>query len=204
MAPRTSPKPAVSGKQTTLGPHLIRSGSAKSTTPSAGATARKQRSAAAQDASDGRVETDVVLAILPVHLRNIASRQKNHEYRKYRLQDGVERLWFYETRGTKEDPGRAAITHIATIPPTTRHTPGNVPEEPEGIGNADFNAGLKVSKYGYPILGMHELVKPVTLEEMKTSWGLSAPMGWSYVRRGLWESQWGDEEGREERLKRLF
>ncbi|KGQ08955.1 hypothetical protein BBAD15_g5707 [Beauveria bassiana D1-5] len=204
MAPRTSPKPAVSGKQTTLGPHLIRSGSAKSTTPSAGATARKQRSAAAQDASDGRVETDVLLAILPVHLRNIASRQKNHEYRKYRLQDGVERLWFYETRGTKEDPGRAAITHIATIPPTTRHTPGNVPEEPEGIGNADFNAGLKVSKYGYPILGMHELVKPVTLEEMKTSWGLSAPMGWSYVRRGLWESQWGDEEGREERLKRLF
>ncbi|KAM3503887.1 hypothetical protein MY10362_003918 [Beauveria mimosiformis] len=183
MAPRTSPKPAVSGKQTTLGPHLIRSGSAKST-PSAGAT-------------------DVLLAILPVHLRNIASRQKNHEYRKYRLQDGVERLWFYETRGTKEDPGRAAITHIATIPPTTRHTPGNVPEELEGIGNADFNTSLKRSKYGYPILGMHKLVKPVTLEEMKTSWGLSAPMGWSYVRRGLWESQRGDEEG-EERLKQLF
>ncbi|KAM3550440.1 hypothetical protein MY1884_008250 [Beauveria asiatica] len=152
MAPRTSPKPAVSGKQTTLGPHLIRSGSAKST-PSAGATARKQRSAATQDASDGRVETDVLLAILPAEEPRVP---------KYRLQDGVERLWFYETRGTKEDPGRAAITHIATIPPTTRHTPGNVPEEPEGIGNADFNAGLKRSKYGYPILEMHKLVEPVT------------------------------------------
>ncbi len=94
--------------------------------------------------------------------------------------------------------------HIATIPANVRHTPGSVPEEPEGIGNADFNAGLKKSKYGYPILGMYELVKPVTLQEMKSTWSLSAPMGWSYVREGLWEDRWGNEDGREERLKQLF
>jgi hypothetical protein len=38
------------------------------------------------------VETNVLMAIKPVHLTNIASRQKNYEYRKYRLRDGVERL----------------------------------------------------------------------------------------------------------------
>lgn len=36
-----------------------------------------------------RVSTDVLLAIEPEHLANIASREKNHDYRKYRLKDGV-------------------------------------------------------------------------------------------------------------------
>ncbi|ATY62007.1 hypothetical protein A9K55_007100 [Cordyceps militaris] len=206
MAPRNIPTRAVSGTQTTLGPHLIRRATASSATTPAKpkpSSRSKKRQSAKTDVSN-RVESDVLMSILPVHLNNIATRQKNHEYRKYRLQDGVERLWFYETRGTREDPGRGAITHIATIPPTIRHTPGSVPEEPHGIGNADFNAGLKKSKYGYPILELYELVTPLTLDEMKKSWGLTAPMGWSYVKKGLWEQQWGNEDGREQRLKKLF
>jgi hypothetical protein len=58
----------------------------------------KSRSSSKSEASaDNRVMTDVLMAIKPVHLKNIASRQKNHEYRKYRLRDEVTRLWFYET-----------------------------------------------------------------------------------------------------------
>jgi len=33
--------------------------------------------------------------------------------------------------------------------------------------NEDFNAGLKQSKYGYPILELCALVTPVTLRGMK-------------------------------------
>lgn len=62
--------------------------------------------------SRDRVETDVLLAIKPVHLANIASQQKNHEYRKYCLRDGVTRLWFYET--SEGGHGRSAITHVPT------------------------------------------------------------------------------------------
>ncbi|KAI3337444.1 hypothetical protein HD806DRAFT_476690 [Xylariaceae sp. AK1471] len=112
------------------------------------------------------------------HLANIASRKKNHEYRKYRLPDGVERLWLYETAN---GGGTASITHIAVIPDSVRHVPGQVPTEPPGIGNDDFNAGLKQSKYGYPILELYELVQPVTRAEMKSKWDMSAPMGWRYV-----------------------
>lgn len=79
-----------------------------------------------------------------------------------------------------------------------------MPEEPEGIGNADFNAGLKKSKYGYPILELYELIRPVNLEEMKTTWGISAPMGWSYLNPGLWENRWGQKETQEQQLKQLF
>lgn len=68
--------------------------------------ARSPRSKVAPD----RVQTDVILAIKPVHLDHIISRRKNHEYRTYRLRDGVERLWLYETRGDGEKKGSTAIT----------------------------------------------------------------------------------------------
>ena len=64
---------------------------------------RKNPKVAAPD----RVLSDVLLSIKPVHLANIVSRQKNHEYRKYRLQDGVSRLWLYETG---DNGGRRAIS----------------------------------------------------------------------------------------------
>ncbi|KAJ2892385.1 hypothetical protein MKZ38_009905 [Zalerion maritima] len=153
-----------------------------------------------------RVETDVLMAIKPVHLANIASRQKNHEYRKYRLRDGVERLWFYETRDGGS--GRAAITHVAVIPPDIRRTPGTVPTEPFGLGNDDFNAGRKESKFGYPVLELYELVRPVTVGDMKTKWGMGgAPMGWRFLPTGLWVDRWGfadDDEGRTQQLRRVF
>jgi hypothetical protein len=95
--------------------------------------------------------------------------------------------------------------YIAVITPNTRHEPGFVPTEPFGIGNEDFNAGLKESKYGYPILELYELANPVTLNEMKTRWGMGgAPMGWKYVASDLWEDRWGEDEERGEKVKKLF
>ncbi|KAI1151414.1 hypothetical protein F4825DRAFT_358522 [Nemania diffusa] len=166
--------------------------------PKATAKPRSKKSAKPAD----RMETDVLLSIKSVHLANIASRKKNHEYRKYRLRDGVERLWFYETG---DEGGKSAITHIAVIPNSVRHTPGTVPTEPFGIGNDDFNAGRKVSKYGYPILALYELVKPVTLAEMKSEWAMGgAPMGWRYVGSELWKDRWGVSSERDDKVKKVF
>ncbi|KAF2966466.1 hypothetical protein GQX73_g7119 [Xylaria multiplex] len=149
-----------------------------------------------------RVETDVLLSIKSVHLANIISQKKNHEYRKYRLRDGVKRLWFYETA---DEGGKSAITHVAVIPDSVRHTPGSVPAEPFGIGNEDFNAGRKVSKYGYPILELYELVRPVTLDEMKSKWAMGgAPMGWRYVGSRLWADRWGESGDRNDKVKKVF
>jgi hypothetical protein len=73
------------------------------------------------------------------------------------------------------------------------------------MGNSEFNAGMKQSKYGYPIMQLHELVRPVTLGEMKMAWGMgSAPMGWRYVNEAMWQDRWGEEEGRGTRVKRVF
>ncbi|RGP66058.1 pua protein [Fusarium sporotrichioides] len=164
----------------------------------------KQRSnTRSQSTTPGRITSDVLMSIKPHHLANIISRDKNHEYRKYRLKDGVARLWLYETGS---GGGSSSITHIAIIPPTTRHEPGSVPTEPPGIGNEDFNAGRKESKYGYPIIELYKLVHPVTLEEMKTRWGMGGvPMGWQYVTPDLWENRWGErEEERSDKVNKVF
>ncbi|QPC76790.1 hypothetical protein HYE68_007542 [Fusarium pseudograminearum] len=153
-------------------------------------TRPKNLSVPKSQSTPSRALSDVLLSIKPHHLTNIISREKNHEYRKYRLKDGVSRLWLYET-GT--DGGSSSITHIAIIPPTTRHEPGSVPTEPPGNGNEDFNAGRKESKYGYPILELYELVNPVTLNEMKTRWGMGPPQGRQYVKSDLWEDRWGED-----------
>lgn len=100
--------------------------------------------------------------------------------------------------------GFAFVSHIAVIPAQIRHTPGTVSEQPHGIGNSEFNAGLKMSKYGYPIHAMYELLRPVALDEMKDSWNMSAPMGWSYIKRDLWDDRWGTEETQLINLKQIF
>jgi hypothetical protein len=79
-----------------------------------------------------------------------------------------------------------------------------VPTEPFGIGNEEFNAGLKQSKYGYPVLELFQLLRPVTLSEMKSQWGMGgAPMGWRYVGADLWEDRWGDDQGKD-KVQKIF
>lgn len=107
MALARASHPARGRKQITLSRTLF-----KRTAPATSAASNPTRATAGVSAASDRVLTDVILAIQPTHLGNIVSRQKNHEYRKYRLRDGVERLWFYESKGARhgERKGRAAIT----------------------------------------------------------------------------------------------
>ncbi|QPC67916.1 hypothetical protein HYE67_010147 [Fusarium culmorum] len=82
---------------------------------------RQKKLPKSQATTPSRTLSDMLLSIKPHHLANIISREKNHEYRNRRLKDGVSRLWLYET-GT--GGGSLSITHIAIIPPNTRHEPG--------------------------------------------------------------------------------
>ncbi len=90
--------------------HRVSKSSQSTNKPKAGALSKSAGSAIDTKRSD------VLLAIKPVHLGNIVSRQKNHEYRKYRLHDEVVRLWLYETRDGGS--GRSSITYVSLASPT--------------------------------------------------------------------------------------
>ena len=56
-----------------------------------------------------RVYTDAILCINPEFSQLIESREKNHEYRVYKLRPTVVRLWLYETAPT------LAITSVSFV-----------------------------------------------------------------------------------------
>lgn len=86
-----------------------------------------------------------------------------------------------------------------------RHTPGTVPEKLLGIGNDDFNDGRKVSKYGYPVLELYKLARPVALDEMNSRWAMGSPTGWRYVPAALWLDRWGSyDDARANKVFRVF
>jgi len=81
---------------------------------------------------------DVVMSIKPNFVKLIQEKKKNYEFRKYIPKLGIYRLWIYTTSPV------CILEYVAEI--------DNIVEYPEsvignGVGNEDFNNGLKKSKY---------------------------------------------------------
>lgn len=123
---------------------------------------------------------DIFMSIRPEHIHGIATSAKNHEYRRYLLPSSVRRIWFYTTAPISR------IEHVARI--SHGKVPGEVLED-GGIGNVDFNAGKKVSKYGYEILDLWKLRQPISLK-LAISEGFlkGAPQKYCWVPLALLES----------------
>jgi hypothetical protein len=81
---------------------------------------------------------------------------KDHEFRKYRLSPDARFLWLYQTAPV------CAVTHVLEVDAV--RLPGQVTSS--GLGCADFNAGLKASKFAYPILRVSRLPTPVSSSEL--------------------------------------
>jgi hypothetical protein len=122
-----------------------------------------------------RVYTDAVLPIKQEFMDLIAAGKKNHEYRAYKMRETVERIWLYTTTPT------CAVTHVMV---TSRpKIPGQVCD-PSGVGNDDFDLGLKKSKFGYPVLGLYRLKDPLKPEAMKKL-EIAPPQGLVYAPKSL-------------------
>ena len=71
------------------------------------------------------------------------------------------------------------LRYIATI--SHGKSPGEIEVE-DGMGNADFNAGLKgAAVYGYEIKELYQLNEPLALTEMQKRYGATFPQRFSYM-----------------------
>ena len=61
---------------------------------------------------------------------------------------------------------------MATTGPAKR--PGEV-RDSSGIGNDDFDAGLKGCKFGYPIIQLYQFTDPLDRNTLKGRYGLTPP-----------------------------
>lgn len=141
--------------------------------------------------ASSRVFTDVVLTIKPTHASSIAARTKNHEFRGYKLREGVVRLWLYESAPVK------AISYVVeTAPP---RLPGEV-NDVNGEGNDAFDASSLQScaRYAYPVRGLLKLDKPITRELLKELYGVTPSQGFCYANQRL------VDEVQLKRMERIF
>ncbi|KAI0669396.1 hypothetical protein C8Q78DRAFT_1070593 [Trametes maxima] len=196
IPPKTAKQVAASGTQSTTDEQVALDASEDAQSPTKPPKIRRRQSLPTPQSKkkpkaghEDRVESDVVLSIKPEFTKLISERKKNHEYRKYKLKEEVCRLWLYETAPT------SAITYVME---TSRpKVPGEV-NDPSGIGNDDFDKGLKQSKYGYPVTGLYKLRKPLTTLELKERFDIAVPQGWRYATRKL------VDEAKLEDMKKLF
>ena len=65
--------------------------------------------------------------------------------------------------------------------------PGEV-QDSSGVGNDDFDAGKKESKYGYPVMALYELQTPLDSKHMKADYRISPPQGYYYAPEKLVEA----------------
>jgi hypothetical protein len=136
-------------------------------------------------------KADILISIKPIHIANIASRAKNHEFRKYLIPNSVKRMWFYTSSPAQR------LQYVAVI--SNGKKPGEIDKTEFHIGNAEFNAGDMGSSYAYEIIHLYELGQSLSLQEL---------IGKKYLKGPPQKYQWVSEEMVDdiplESLKMLF
>lgn len=107
---------------------------------------------------------------------------KNYEFRRYRMSHMVSHVYFYILAPI------SAIRYVASIKTVhSRRLDGPIPET--GVGNREFNEGAaqwKGYEFAYEITGVWELLKEISLQELKDNYGLKgAPRGLVYAPEKL-------------------
>lgn len=115
---------------------------------------------------------DVVISIKPKFVNLIKDGQKNYEFRKYIPKKGVDRIWIYTSSPICSLEYVAEIDHIVTYPEHILE---------KGVGNDEFNNGLKQSQYAYHIKHLYRLNTPLELKKLKAEFGFTAPQSYFYL-----------------------
>ena len=71
---------------------------------------------------------------------------------------------------------------------TEPKTPGQV-KDSTGIGNDDFDAGKKVSKYGYPVIGLWKLKTPITIQMLKADYKMTIPQSFCFLPKAVADAE---------------
>lgn len=116
----------------------------------------------------------IYLSIKPKFTKKIETGEKDHEFRKYVPKEIIDTLFVYETVPTCQ------LKYIIELEKIVEY-PNKINEL--GYGNADFNAGLKQSKYAYEIKHVDLLEKPICLKELKEVYDFSPPQSYAYDDR---------------------
>ncbi|KAJ7655221.1 hypothetical protein DFH06DRAFT_1201943 [Mycena polygramma] len=141
---------------------------------------------------------DAIIPMTDNYMQNIVCKEKNYEFRRYRISPSVQRIWFYLNAPLSH------IAYICEIDPARTRNAGDPPLPEDGLGNTEFNSerggDWERCDYAYRIRSVWRIKIPISLKAMKEQYGLKgAPRGLVYVPEllasdVLWDQQecvWG-------------
>lgn len=125
-----------------------------------------------------------LVAIDGKYMAKIIQGEKNHEFRKYAMND-VLCIWFYQTKPGKgeqvEEGASQHITHVCVIDEATNRQSENWKKLPtKGDGNVEYNeetSRFTGYDHAFRIKKVYKLKTPISKEEMLTDHGIHPPQG---------------------------
>ena len=113
----------------------------------------------------------IFISIKPIHTQKIESGQKNYEFRKYIPKKRISKLYVYESSPS------SCLKYILTIDKIVEY-PDKI--DGQGIGNYEFNNGLKKTKYAYHIASVKKIDNPIKLDELRREYDFCPPQSYAY------------------------
>ena len=152
-----------------------------------GAGVVKQQPKKTRQVSTPRPERhDALLAMCEPYMQQIVDGTKSYEFRRYRLNTSIERIWFYRVAP------HSSVEYICEIEPARTREKGDEPLEENGLGNWEYNTGHEDWEgydYAYKIKSVYQLHEPITLQTLQVKYDFkSAPRGWKYTPKSLVDS----------------
>lgn len=114
---------------------------------------------------------EIYISIKPEYTKLIESKEKNYEFRRYLIKD-LRKMYIYESE-------TSCLKYIMEVDEPVLY-PNEIDEN--GIGNKEFNQG-NVYCCAYPIKHLYKLSKPISLTELKSKYGFSAPQKFTYANK---------------------
>jgi hypothetical protein len=119
-------------------------------------------------------------------MQHIIDGKKSYEFRSYRLQQTVKRIWFYRVAP------HSRIEYVCEIEPAVSRKDGDPKLPEDGLGNKEFNEFHKDwdrNDFAYKILSVYQLDEPISLAALKKDYGVGgAPQRMVYTPASLLDS----------------
>jgi len=118
------------------------------------------------------IQEGIFLSIKPRFVEAIVNGIKNHEFRKYKPKSPVTHFWIYTS---------APISCLEYLVTTSQ--PVEYPNQisKPGLGNLEFDNGLKSSIYAFPINSVYKINPHIPLDKLR-QFGFTPPQSFSYTK----------------------
>ena len=120
-------------------------------------------------------KSDIIVSFDEKYLDPVISQKKPYEFRSWRVDPEVKRMWIYVNRPVQ------SLMYILEVDSPIEY-PNQIPNN--NTYNKLFNQGKNTKwKFAYRIKHLYKLNEPVGMRELKTKYGIHPPQKFTYVSK---------------------